>query len=179
MSISQNMSDQKATKMVPIVLYLWVNNKFIWKFWLFEKSVFWTALIVHTFVNLDTYVCWTDRQNAYNEFPILMIITFMMWMTAATMVLMAMVTKRLLQLRPLQELHNLEAPAIQSVCGASGEKTEALSLSTEKAGTLSRGKDWSTFTFGSIQWQCRDYFTPASSFKLYLYLILLSFFSFP
>ena len=62
-------------------------------------------------------------------------------MTAATMVLMAMVTKRLLQLRPLQELHNLEAPAIQSVCGASGEKTEALSLSTEKAGTLSGGKD--------------------------------------
>ena len=57
------------------------------------------------------------------------------------MVLMAMVTKRLLQLRPLQELHNLEAPAIQSVCGASGEKTEVLSLFTEKAGTLSGEKD--------------------------------------
>ena len=35
----------------------------------------------------------------------------------------------ILQQRPLQELHNLEARAIQSVCGASAEKTEALSLS--------------------------------------------------
>ena len=79
-------------------------------------------------VNLDTFVCRTDRQNAYNAVPILR------WMRAM-MVLMAMVTKRLLQLRPLlEELHNLEAPAIQSVSGASGEKTEALSLSREKAG---------------------------------------------
>ena len=78
-------------------------------------------------VNLDTFVCRTDRQNAYNAVPILR------WMRAM-MVLMAMVRKRLLQLRPLEELHNLEAPAIQSVSGASAEKTEALSLSREKAG---------------------------------------------
>ena len=61
-------------------------------------------------------------------------------MTSAKMVLM--VRRRLLQLRPLQELHNLEAHAIQSVCGAPGEKTEALSLSIEKRlSTFTRRKD--------------------------------------
>ena len=45
---------------------------------------------------------------------------------------MGTVTRRLLQLRPLEELHNLEAHAIQSVCGAFAEQTEALSLSRGK-----------------------------------------------
>ena len=54
--------------------------------------------------------------NVNNEFPILLLMAFSMWMRAAMMVLMGMVTKRFLQLRPLQELHNLEARAIQSIC---------------------------------------------------------------
>ena len=70
--------------------------------------------------------------NVNNEFPILLLMAFSMWMRAAMMVLMGMVTKRFLQLRPLQELHNPEARAIQSICGASAEQTEALSLSREK-----------------------------------------------
>ena len=41
MPISQNMFDHKATKMVPIVLDLWVNNKSKWKLWHFLKNWFW------------------------------------------------------------------------------------------------------------------------------------------
>ena len=40
MPISQNMFDHKATKMVPIVLDLWVDKKSKWKLWHFSKISF-------------------------------------------------------------------------------------------------------------------------------------------
>ena len=47
------MFDHKAKTIAPIVLDLWVKNKIVWKFWLFEKSVFWTALVyTHTAIHL-------------------------------------------------------------------------------------------------------------------------------